>query len=258
VLLFFLETGRKKAKYGEIYPINSIKWGDGMNWWQKNRWTLLIMLSLAAFWLGWWLIPRIQQPVIISEIEITGRKETASPAGASPGEDGADLQTEGDNISPEKSPLPEIMVVHVGGAVVRPGVYQLAADSRAVDGILAAGGSTETAALDFVNLARPLRDGEQLIIPEAGDNPEVAGIVSRNPSSPVSSAPEYTKSGLINLNRAGVAELTTLPGIGEVRARAIIAYREESGPFKSPEDLIAVPGIGPAILVGLIAEVEAP
>ena len=200
------------------------------------------MLSLAAFWLGWWLIPRIQQPVIISEIEITSKRETAGPT----------------EVSPEINPLPEMMVVHVGGAVVRPGVYQLATGSRAVDGILAAGGSTDTAALDFVNLARPLRDGEQLIIPEAGDNPEVTGIVSGKPSSSVYSALEHSESGLINLNRAGVAELTTLPAIGEVRARAIIAYREENGPFNSPEDLIAVPGIGPTILAGLIAEVEAP
>ncbi len=216
------------------------------------------MLTLTAFWLGWWLIPRIQQPVIISEIEIAGGKKAASPAGTSPGEEGDKLQVEGNNLSAEIIPLPEMMVVHVGGAVLRPGVYQLAAGSRAVDGILAAGGSTEAAALDFVNLARPLRDGEQLIIPERGDSPEVAGKISSSTSSPVFSDLEFPENGLINLNRAGVAELTTLPGIGEVRARAIIAYREESGPFKSPEDLIAVPGIGPVILAGLIADVEAP
>jgi len=75
---------------------------------------------------------------------------------------------------------------------------------------------------------------------------------------PAKKKTKVTESGLINLNRAGVAELITLPGIGEVRAQAILDYREEMGPFTSPGDLIAVPGIGPTILAGLIDQVEAP
>ncbi len=228
-----------------------------MNWWQKNRWNLLIILGLAAFWLGWWLFPGLQQPVIISELEIHSRGESESSLEASSGEGAPYLKAEGNDLYREDQPT-EMIVVHVGGAVARPGVYRLAAGSRAVDGILAAGGSSENAALDFVNLARPLRDGEQLIIPASGDNPEMGLSITGKSAGTSSIEPKVTESGLINLNRAGVAELITLPGIGEVRAQAILDYREEMGPFTSPGDLIAVPGIGPTILAGLIDQVEAP
>lgn len=227
-----------------------------MNWWQKNRWNLLIILALAAFWLGWWLLPRLQQPVIISEIEITSSRESKSPLEDSQGEEGLHRPEDGNPYQEDQ--LAEMIVVHVGGAVVKPGVYQLAAGSRAVDGILAAGGSADSAALDLVNLARPLSDGEQLIIPAAGDNPGIDLSISSKPAGTFPPAAKTAESGLINLNRAGVAELITLPGIGEVRAQAILDYREEMGPFKSPEDLIAVPGIGPTILAGLLDQVEAP
>lgn len=122
----------------------------------------------------------------------------------------------------------EVIYVHVCGAVRDPGVVALPAGSRGEDAVLEAGGFGENAAEAAVNLAERLEDGMQLYIPtkEEAEN-------SRNPED----------SGLVDINRADAALLCTLPGIGEARADAIIAYRESNGAFQSPEDIMQVPGI---------------
>ncbi len=122
----------------------------------------------------------------------------------------------------------EVIYVHVCGAVRDPGVVALPAGSRGEDAVLEAGGFGENAAEAAVNLAERLEDGMQLYIPtkEEAEN-------GRNPED----------SGLVDINRADAALLCTLPGIGEARADAIIAYRESNGAFQSPEDIMQVPGI---------------
>jgi len=136
-------------------------------------------------------------------------------------------------------PTEKPLVVHITGAVPRPGVYALAQGSRVQDAISAAGGFLAEAEKTGINLARVLEDGEQLDIPYMeGASPvilDVTAVVTE-----VSSSAE-----LININFASQAELELLPGIGPTTAQKIIEFREQNGPFLTIEDIINVPGIGP-------------
>ena len=125
------------------------------------------------------------------------------------------------------------VAVHVAGRVRRPGLVRLTAGSRVQDAIAAAGGATSGADLDAVNLARKLTDGEQVRVPGPGD-PAPPPDAAAGPATP--SAP-------LDLNTATVEQLDTLPGVGEVTAGRIIAYRS-AHPFTSVDELLEVPGIG--------------
>lgn len=137
------------------------------------------------------------------------------------------------------SPSPSVtLIVDVAGAVRQPGVYEFAEGDRVIDAIERAGGSLEKADLSLLNLAAPLADGTQILVPKAGQGG--AGV-------PGGSTPGST-SGLININSASETELETLSGIGEVLAATIVEYRTQNGPFASVEELMDVSGIGPATL----------
>lgn len=124
----------------------------------------------------------------------------------------------------------EQICVHVCGQVCRPGVVMLPGGSRAWEAVEAAGGLTEEAQEEAVNLAALLQDGEKLYIPAVGESvPETEE--------------ERPDSGLVNLNTADAERLQSLPGIGESRAADIISYRERNGGFESVEEIMQVPGI---------------
>lgn len=129
-------------------------------------------------------------------------------------------------------PLPPNVVVQVDGEVLRPGIYHLSAGARAGDAIRAAGGPSPLADVAAVNQARLLRDGDRLTLP-ARSNPAGVGKASRS---------------RVLLNTAGEPELISLPGIGPVLARRIIAHRERDGPYRRVEDLLQVEGIGPKLM----------
>lgn len=135
---------------------------------------------------------------------------------------------------------PASVYVHVSGQVREPGLYRLDQGARVVDAVAAAGGFSEKASRDGVNLARPVSDGEQLLIPGEGEKGTDAGA---------SAAPEG--DGRVNLNTADVAALDTLPRIGPSIAQRILDWREENGRFTSVDDLMAVPGIGEKMLESL-------
>jgi len=135
------------------------------------------------------------------------------------------------------------VVVHVTGAVNKPGVYQLPAGARVIDGVTAAGGARPDADLSSINLARPLTDGERVYIPRRG---EVPPAVAAPPGDPASGGGAASGGGSdkVNINTASVSELEELPGIGEVIAQRIVDYRTQHGPFKTVRDLLKVEGIG--------------
>lgn len=121
--------------------------------------------------------------------------------------------------------------VYVCGEVRDPGVYELPEGSRITDAVDAAGGMTGDAAETYLNLAETLSDGQKIEVPSV----EMAEALEE--------AAAQDTSGLVNLNRATEAELMTLSGIGESKAKEIIRYRESRGGFQKPEDLMNIPGI---------------
>ena len=132
------------------------------------------------------------------------------------------------------APPPSTLVVHVAGAVRRPGVYRLSSGARVEDAIARAGGATRRADRASVNLAAPVADGQQVVVPRrgaAGGGPAEGGV------------PPPTAR--IDLNTATETELDGLPGVGPVTAHKIVEYRTVHGPFTSADGLDAIPGIGP-------------
>jgi competence protein ComEA len=123
-------------------------------------------------------------------------------------------------------PIPALLVVHLSGEVIMPGVYHLPVGARIDDALKAAGGPTESGDIQRLNLAARLADGQQIVVPKRV-NP-ILTITNTIPSP----AP-----GRINLNFASVAELDQLPGVGPVTAQRIVAYREQHGPFSSVDQL---------------------
>jgi competence protein ComEA len=136
------------------------------------------------------------------------------------------------------------VVVDVAGAVRRPGLHSLASGMRIADAVAAAGGATAKADLAAVNLAAPIADGEQIVVPARvpGGGAAAAGAVGGGPPSPT--AP-------LDLNTATLEELDALPGIGPATAQKIIDYRQAHGSFRSVDELDAVPGIGQGRLAQL-------
>lgn len=138
---------------------------------------------------------------------------------------------------------PAVVLVHVLGAVARPGLYELAEGDRVVDAVAAAGGFTEEADQAALNLAQVLADAQQVQVPRVGEAPP--------PPPPGSTAPGAAAGGPVNLNTADLAALDTLPRVGPSTAQKILDWRESNGPFTSVDDLLAVSGIGEATLEGL-------
>ncbi|MES2095083.1 MAG: ComEA family DNA-binding protein [Actinomycetota bacterium] len=123
--------------------------------------------------------------------------------------------------------------VHILGAVAKPGLYLLTDGDRAVDLVAAAGGFTATADQSGLNLARPLVDGEQVLVPNIGELPVAVGGTGA-----------ATAGGKINLNTADATALETLPRVGPAMAQRIIDWRTKNGRFTALEDLMSVTGVG--------------
>ena len=142
------------------------------------------------------------------------------------------------------APSRATVTVHVAGAVIEPGVYELVGVARVRDAIVAAGGPSAGADWNALNLAALLADGVRVYVPMLGE--EVSPSLLSPPVA-ASTAP----AGPINVNIAGAAELEALPGVGPATAAAIVTERERNGPFLNVDDLDRVPGIGPAKLEAL-------
>ena len=145
----------------------------------------------------------------------------------------------GEAVTLRPVPTDKPIVVHITGAVPRPGVYALPEGARVQDVISAAGGFLAEADKAMINLARVLEDGELLDIPYAEGFSPVIPTPFQDIIVP------GADTTLININTAASFELETLPGIGSTTAQKIIEYREANGPFISTEDIINVSGVGP-------------
>jgi competence protein ComEA len=136
------------------------------------------------------------------------------------------------------------VVVYVAGAVAVPGVYTLAPLSRVTDAMSAAGGALATADLNVMNLAATVHDGERIYVPVEG---EIVPAVLAGDTTVDTTIP----MGPVNVNTATADQLDVLPGDGPTTSAAIVAYREQHGPFQSVDQLGDVHGIGPAKLEAL-------
>lgn len=145
---------------------------------------------------------------------------------------------------------PQHVIVHVAGAVSKPGVYRLPYDARVEDAIKAAGGAQQGADLNAINLAAPVQDGSRVFVPSKTEElssttaPE-ASITSRSHAR--SHAAKFSVPGKqsLNINTASSEQLQRLPGVGPAMAARILQYRRETGAFTDPEQLMEVSGIGP-------------
>jgi competence protein ComEA len=151
----------------------------------------------------------------------------------------AEERPTGEPVSGElrAEPAPRL-VVHVVGAVRRPGLYRLSNGARIADALRRAGGATRRADLSLVNLAAPVSDGTQVVVPRRAPAAAAGGEAGS------AAAP----GGPVHLNTATLDQLDELPGVGPVTAQKIIDWREQHGAFSSVDDLDAIPGIGPARL----------
>jgi competence protein ComEA len=180
---------------------------------------VVVVATLAGA--GLWYMRSLPKPVAIAS------------GGAAPG--GGATPASASSPSPSSPPI----IVDVTGWVRSPGVYEFAAGERVIDAVERAGGARPNADLSGLNLAAPLTDGTQVVVPKEG----AAGATGSTSGDGSTSA-----GGLININTASATELEELSGIGEVLAAAIVDYRTENGAFASVDELEDVSGIGPSTL----------
>lgn len=180
---------------------------------------LAVVLAVTLGGAGLWYVRSLPRPI---EVRAT---DGPSPSGA----------------AAHESPEPTILVVDVAGWVRRPGVYEFHEGDRVIDAIEAAGGARRGAALESLNLAMPLVDGTQVLVPRAAKGGALGAVASAGSGA----------TSKVNINTATAFELEALPGVGEVIAQRIVDYRTANGPFGSVDELIDVSGIGESTLASM-------
>ena len=223
----------------------------------RNRRKSLWFAGMLGICLGLWSCGQNTDELLLEGLEEVS-KETELQTGSV--ETTGDSQTEENSFEETQMADERYIYVHVCGAVQTPGVYKLRSDARIVDAISAAGGLSEDAAGDYLNLAAVLSDGEKITVPslsEAAEYAESSGMEEMKTDDwqawteiAGGCGPEEETDGnsdtisLVSINKAELTELMELPGIGESKAQSIIDYRTEHGGFDSTEELMEVNGIG--------------
>jgi competence protein ComEA len=239
----------------------SSKMGPALRWRVGMRVAILLgILAVAAAALFWWQTA-------------SGRPEILPLSGISPGGAGAtggdsaeegtgqpEVNTEPGGGEPggqdpaARDPSSGMVVVHVAGAVPRPGVVHLPAGSRVHEAIAAAGGGTPDADLNRLNLALVVEDAQKIHVPRHGEaalaGPDSTG--TPDPRAGAGGSAGTPAGSKININTAEAAELDALPKVGPVLAQRIVDWRKEHGAFKNIEELDAVDGVGPKMLEALL------
>ena len=204
-------------------------------------------LALAlAFALVRWSGGSSSPPELVLPRAPTGSTPPPGPGGA--GAPPAEPST----VAPTPTPG-GLATVDAAGAVAHPGVYVVAAGGRVADVVTAAGGAVAGADLDRLNLAARVADGDRVYVPRRGEGAPPAGVGSAGTAAAAGAGPPTgprvpTPDAPLDLNLVDEAQLETLPGVGPAIARAVVAFRQRRGRFRSVDELIDVPGIGPAKL----------
>lgn len=170
------------------------------------------------------------ETIVVSEPSESVKDEKNAASENVPSEEKTESVTSADKI-----------IVYVCGAVENPDVYELDPGARINDALEAAGGFSGDADMNMINLAEPVSDGQRVYFPVQGE--DMTGD-SQDMNAALETDIYGDDTSLVNINKAGVSELTQLPGIGETRAGQIVEYRETHGKFSSKEDLKNVSGIG--------------
>lgn len=222
---------------------------------------MLLLVLLVGAVVGvrvWWADQRAEASTTVVPVAPsapTSPSPTHALAGGSPGPAGPVVPGSPGSVdsaasasgSPPASPppAPAPVLVHVDGAVGRPGVVEVPAQSRVQDVLERAGGLSSDADTTRLNLARPVQDGERVWVPRAGEEvPGVLPVEGGAASGGGAGRPGGTESAPVDLNAADLAALDEVPGIGPVTAERILAWREQHGRFTAVEELLEVSGIG--------------
>ncbi|MEY2401122.1 MAG: competence protein ComEA [Ilumatobacteraceae bacterium] len=210
---------------------------EWVTWFGPGRVAASALAVIAVVAGGTWLLKGSPSRAE-DQLPFASRSTSTSTAGAPDGE------SIGTSVVASTTTTASLIVVYVAGAVAVPGVYTLGPAARVTDAVDAAGGPIADANLDVVNLAAIVVDGERIYVPKVGETvPVVIG------NAPL--VADTTPAGPINVNSATVDQLDVLPGVGPTTAAAIVAHRQENGPFQTVEQLGDVRGIGPAKLDAL-------
>lgn len=150
-------------------------------------------------------------------------------------------------VQPSPTAAPKMLVVHVAGQVVTPGVYQLPEGSRVQDAVKAAGGPSQQGDINALNLAAPVLDGQKITVTRPGEAPPDPSVAAGSVGGSGGPAPDAAgmPGTKVNLNTATQAQLEELPSVGPVLAGRIMAYRQSKGRFTSARQLLEVSGFGP-------------
>lgn len=223
-------------------------WGDRVRFTPAHVSVVATVLVVALGVTCWWLLAGRVEPMlspVASPVKTLAPGTAASPSNAAtPGASaGGTTQAAGVSGAPGAG-TPAELVVDVAGKVRRPGIVVLPAGSRVVDAIEAAGGARRGVDLSSLNLARPLTDGEQILV-GTGPAPQGPGGGTASGGQAGGTPPGTT---LVNINLATLDQLDTLPGVGPVTAQAIVDWRTRHGGFTAVDDLLEVDGIGDATL----------
>jgi competence protein ComEA len=199
---------------------------------------LAAILGIAV--LGFWFLNRSTSTPPGAEIDTFANDQATIFEGMAPETELPETETKLNS-----TPIAADVIVYISGAVQQPDVYQVPAIARVKDVVLAAGGLTEDAAIDEINLADRVTDAQHIHIRRQGET-----LPSQHSTN--DDAAESSQDGPLNLNTASTADLDDLPGIGPSIAERIIEYRTTNGPFQAVEDLQKVKGIGPALFAKLV------
>ncbi|HEX8600358.1 MAG TPA: ComEA family DNA-binding protein [Chloroflexia bacterium] len=210
-------------------------------------WFLLVLILTAAGGIVWLIAVRGSAPsnaVLIAGVPTYAPERSPVSLGVM-----SQASSVATSQTAPTATAPQALVIYVSGEVTAPGVYTLPVGSRVADAVAASGGFTDQANREGINLAARLSDEQHISVPRIGEVAQESTVVptvsaQEETEGPLDTAtPPGAFTGKVNINTATAKELETLPGIGEVLSKRIVADREAYGPFKTVDDLMRVPGI---------------